>query len=287
MRGIDQVGWVAQVGGVKALFFGCLVGILGWGGFAFGQDGAHPPDSAFDVTLREFGVEELAYLSLPDVRPSLGVLMVAGPRGLDREIRQIADDLARRGMIVLVLDFYGGRVSVTPAEREDAQKGVSERYSISVVQAGMRLFAESPRYQMDKVVVAVWEGNMNFVLKGLRRAQGLERLVGLCSLEPSGELDAGLWEGYRVPGLFVVNTEVGAGPPPSWRQGLQALQARRGAEIRVIESKAGNGFLLRAGSEEMAQTWTEVARQWLRWAGEAENAAPKGWLSRVWDTVTP
>jgi carboxymethylenebutenolidase len=163
--------------------FGTLVQLCCWavgfvasGTFASAQDnpndasntpgilssGAARP-SGRAITLSDFGAEDLAYLAIPATPPSVGIVLVPDAYGLDDFTKQEADRLAGEGYMVVAVDIYNGKQMNDPGQIANMVSNLDGPTVMKTVEAGVRLFHESPKFRVDHVVMVGWGVGANYV----------------------------------------------------------------------------------------------------------------------------
>lgn len=111
--------------------------IVGRGGALRGQ-----PVRYFDADPATTG-----YLAVPrGTGPFPAAILIHEWSGLDGRVRQVADDLAEQGYVVLAADLYSGRAGTTPAENRALMEGVraDPQRTIDNLDAAARLLRARP-----------------------------------------------------------------------------------------------------------------------------------------------
>jgi carboxymethylenebutenolidase len=108
------------------------------------------------IALSDFGDEDLAYLSIPSTPPTLGILLVPDAFGLDDFTKAEADRLAGLGYITLAVDIYNGHQTADPGEMANISANLNAATVQKTIEAGIRLFHESPKYHVDHIVLMGW-----------------------------------------------------------------------------------------------------------------------------------
>ena len=129
------------------------------------------------VTLSDFGAEDLAYLSVPSTPPTLGVVLVPDAFGLDDFTRAEADRLAARGYIVLAVDIYNGHLTTDPGDLANLTANLNAESVMKTLDAGIRLFHESPKFRVDHVVAMGWGTGATYVFQAARENKMLDGAI--------------------------------------------------------------------------------------------------------------
>lgn len=160
------------------------------------------------ITLSDFGAEDLAYLAIPATPPGLGIVLVPDAYGLDDFTKREADRLAAQGYLVVAIDIYNGRQTLDPGDLANLTANLSSDSVMKTVNAGIRLFHESPKFRVDHVVVMGWGAGASFVYQaaqtnktfdgaimfygpvGTREQAAKKFYVPLCAVYPEHDLVA-------------------------------------------------------------------------------------------------
>jgi carboxymethylenebutenolidase len=114
------------------------------------------------ITLSDFGAEDLAYLAIPATPPTVGIVLVPDAYGLDDFTRQEADRLAGEGYLVVAVDIYNGKLTTDPGQIGNMVANLDGPTVMKTVEAGVRLFHESPKFHVDHVVMVGWGVGANY-----------------------------------------------------------------------------------------------------------------------------
>jgi len=114
------------------------------------------------ITLSDFGAEDLAYLAIPATPPEVGIVLVPDAYGLDDFTRQEADRLAGEGYLVVAIDIYNGKLTTDPGQIGNMVENLDGPTVMKTVEAGVRLFHESPKFHVDHVVMVGWGVGANY-----------------------------------------------------------------------------------------------------------------------------
>lgn len=120
------------------------------------------------ITLSDFGAEDLAYLSVPNTQPTLGIVLVPDAYGLDDFTKAEADRLAGLGYLVLAVDIYNGHHTTDPGEIANFTANQEADAVMKTIDAGIRVFHESPKFRVGHVVVMGWGNGARFVFQTAR-----------------------------------------------------------------------------------------------------------------------
>lgn len=129
------------------------------------------------VTLSDFGAEDLAYLSVPITPPTVGIVLVPDAYGLDDFTKTEADRLAARGYLVVAVDIYNGRLTTDPGDLANLVANLNAETVMKTVNAGIRLFRESPKFRVDHVVAMGWGAGATYVFQAARENKMLDGAI--------------------------------------------------------------------------------------------------------------
>jgi len=129
------------------------------------------------ITLSDFGAEDLAYLSVPSTPPTLGIVLVPDAFGLDDFTRLEADRLAALGYLVVAVDVYNGRQLGDPGEIANMIANLNSDSVMKTVNAGVRLFRESPKFRTPHVIAMGWGTGATYVFQAARENKGLDGAI--------------------------------------------------------------------------------------------------------------
>jgi len=171
--GLRAFGWLSL----------CLLVLTG--DFARAEDAevSHSGDAAVTtpvgrmITLSDFGAEDLAYLSIPPTPPTLGIVLVPDAYGLDGFTKSEADRLAALGYLVVAVDIYNGHQTVDPGEIANRVANMDTADVMKTVDAGIRVFHESPKFRVDHVVAMGWGNGARFVYQASRANKDLDGAI--------------------------------------------------------------------------------------------------------------
>jgi carboxymethylenebutenolidase len=129
------------------------------------------------LPLGDYGVDELAYLSIPVTPPSVGIVLVPDSYGLDDFTKAEANRLAGLGYIVLALDIYNGHLTTDPGDRANMTANLDTATVMKTLNAGFRFFHESPTCHVDHVVAMGWGAGAGFVFEAARDSKALDGAI--------------------------------------------------------------------------------------------------------------
>jgi carboxymethylenebutenolidase len=129
------------------------------------------------VYLSDFGAEDLAYLSIPNTPPTMGIVLVPDAFGLDDFTKGEADRLAGMGYLALAVDIYNGHQTTDPGDLANLTANLDNAGVMKTITAGIRLFHESPKFRVDHVVAIGWGTGASFVLEAARDNANLDGAV--------------------------------------------------------------------------------------------------------------
>jgi carboxymethylenebutenolidase len=121
------------------------------------------------IFLRDFGGDELAYLSIPQSAPELGLVIAPDGHGLGARVRRFCDALANAGYLALAVDLTNGRTAETPEAAAALLAGIDPAVATKALEAGLSFYQKSPRFRMNRVALITLGGADAF---GLRLASG-------------------------------------------------------------------------------------------------------------------
>ena len=129
------------------------------------------------ITLSDFGAEDLAYLAIPVTPPSLGIVLVPDAYGLDDFTKSEADRLAVMGYLVLAVDIYNGKHTTDPGDLANLVANMNAATVMKTIDAGIRLFHESHKFQVGHVVVMGWGTGATYVFQSARENKTLDGAI--------------------------------------------------------------------------------------------------------------
>jgi len=129
------------------------------------------------ITLSDFGAEDLAYLAIPATPPTVAIVLVPDAYGLDAFTKAEADRLAARGYLVAAIDIYNGRQTTDPGDLANLVANLNAATVMKTVDAGIRLFHESPKFRVDHVVAMGWGVGATYVFQAARENKLLDGAI--------------------------------------------------------------------------------------------------------------
>jgi len=132
-------------------------GLLGGGG-----DKAADKPVGRAVTLSDFGAEDLGWLAVPNTPPTMAIVLVPDAYGLDDFTKKQVERLAADGYLALAVDIYNGKQTTDPGQIANMVQNLDAATVLKTVDAGVRLFHESPKFRVDHVVTVGWGTGANY-----------------------------------------------------------------------------------------------------------------------------
>ena len=129
------------------------------------------------ITLSDFGAEDLAYLAIPATPPTLAIVLVPDAYGLDDFTKTEADRLAALGYLVAAVDIYNGSKTTDPGDLANLIANLNAATVMKTVEAGIRLFHESPKFRVDHVVAMGWGTGATYVFQAARENKTLDGAI--------------------------------------------------------------------------------------------------------------
>jgi carboxymethylenebutenolidase len=129
------------------------------------------------ITLSDFGAEDLGYLAIPTTPPTVGIVLVPDAYGLDDFTKHEAERLAGEGYLAVAVDIYNGRQTTDPGEIANLTANLDGPTVMKTVNAGIRLFNESPKFHVDHVVAVGWGVGAKYVLQAAHDSRLLDGAV--------------------------------------------------------------------------------------------------------------
>lgn len=153
--------------------------VVGFGGIAHSQKANVPAAKPVGqmVRLGDFGSDDLAFLAVPNTPPTLGIVLVPDAYGLDDFTKAEANRLAGEGYLVLAIDIYNGHLTTDPGDLANLTANLNSATVMKTVDAGIRLFHESPRFRVDHVVAMGWGTGATYVFQAARENKTLDGAV--------------------------------------------------------------------------------------------------------------
>jgi carboxymethylenebutenolidase len=141
-----------------------------------GDTSATKPSSRM-ITLGDFGAEDLAYLAIPATPPTLAVVLVPDAYGLDDFTKAEADRLASLGYLVAAVDIYNGKHTTDPGDLANLVANMNAATVMKTIDAGIRFFHESPKFQVAHVVAMGWGTGATYVFQAAQENKTLDGAI--------------------------------------------------------------------------------------------------------------
>ncbi len=129
------------------------------------------------ITLSDFGAEDLAYLAVPVTPPTLAVVLVPDAYGLDDFTKAEADRLAGMGYLALAVDIYNGKQTTDQGDLDNLIANMNAATVMKTIDAGIRFFHESPKFEVDHVVALGWGTGATYTFQAARENKTLDGAV--------------------------------------------------------------------------------------------------------------
>ena len=165
------------------------------------------------ITLSDFGAEDLAYLAIPATPPTLAIVLVPDAYGLDDFTKAEADRLAGLGYLVAAVDIYNGRKTTDAGDLANLVANLNAATIMKTIDAGVRFFHESPKFQSGHVVAMGWGVGANYGFQAARENKGLDGAITFygpieSSDHPVGKFNAALCAVYPTNDLVTTRPAV-------------------------------------------------------------------------------
>ena len=152
--------------------------VMSFAGLAPGETTEPPAKPASRmITLSDFGAEDLAYLAIPATPPSLAIVLVPDAYGLDAFTKAEADRLAAQGYLVAAVDIYNGKQTTDPGDLANLVANLDAATVMKTINAGIRFFHESPKFEVDHVVAMGWGTGATYVFQAARENKTLDGAI--------------------------------------------------------------------------------------------------------------
>jgi carboxymethylenebutenolidase len=129
------------------------------------------------ITLSDFGAEDLAYLAVPATPPTLAVVLVPDAYGLDDFTKAEADRLAAQGYLVAAVDIYNGKITTDSGDLSNLIANLNAATVMKTIDAGIRFFHESPKFQVGHVVAMGWGTGATYVFQAAQESKNLDGAI--------------------------------------------------------------------------------------------------------------
>ena len=104
-------------------------------------------------------------------------MLVPDAYGLDDFTKHEAERLAGEGYLAVAVDIYNGRQTTDPGEIANLTANLDSPTVMKTVNAGIRLFNESPKFHVDHVVAVGWGVGAKYVLQAAHESKLLDGAV--------------------------------------------------------------------------------------------------------------
>jgi dienelactone hydrolase len=224
----------------------------------------NPNRAAFVVSLKDFGSDDIAYLSLPQNPPEAGFVFVPGLFGIDRTLKRVCDLMSANNFITLAVDLNNGRTPRDEGEARLNQKDIRPESALKTIASGIRFYDESPRFKCETVILA---GSTENAALAATAVLANSQIKGLILLEPNALPDDETLDRLRVPLLIVASA---TDPVVSSRlDTLKELWARKKLPFVFSATNAAPGDFSRSPLDK------KFAVQWAHCASFAKETATR------------
>jgi carboxymethylenebutenolidase len=155
------------------------------------------------ITLRDFGADDLGFLSLPKAAPKCGVLIIHGEMGLNDAVKNFCDHVATHGQVGLAIDLYNGQVPIDKSQAQILERNLRPESALKTIQAGLNLLLESPQWRSDHAVIVVFGQQANLSLDAIRQYH--KEIAGMTWFEPKGMIEEKLILKSNIPLQIIVS----------------------------------------------------------------------------------
>ncbi|MDR1146539.1 MAG: dienelactone hydrolase family protein [Verrucomicrobiales bacterium] len=173
---------------------------------AWGAEPPPAPAAQFKgdfIYLRDYGTDDIGYLTLPDSPPQAGVVLVPDGHGVDAWMKTAADFVAQKGYIVLVLDLYNGNVTADRRQVAHLENELEEKRALAALQTATVFFQQSPRFKTEQVLLLGFGPQERCLLAFA--AQKHHAISGLAVINSLQAPAAEILKRARYPVLFQLN----------------------------------------------------------------------------------
>lgn len=217
-----------------------------------------------EITLRDFGADDLGFLSLPLDAPQYGVLILPDSGGLNENVQAFCDEVASKKAIALAVDLFNGKVAQNAEEAAQMQRALRPESARKTIDAALSLLTESPRLRADKVVIATLGSQYALVMKPDERLE--KKIVGMTWFEPFGAVQTEQFRKWNLPIQIIISKSSSA--QVEFVKALHEHMIPEREKITFVEQHfAPNGFLLATSpSNEQKSALDQAAKFWQRCA---------------------
>jgi carboxymethylenebutenolidase len=152
-------------------------------------DAASAKPTGRPITLSDFGAEDLGFLAVPNTPPTVGLVLVPDAYGLDDFTKRQAERLAADGYIAAAVDIYNGKQLTDPGQIANMVANLDGPTVLKTIDAGVRLFHESPKFRVDHVVVIGWGIGANYAWQAAHDEDGPDGAILFYGPVQSGKME--------------------------------------------------------------------------------------------------
>jgi carboxymethylenebutenolidase len=152
-------------------------------------DAASAKPTGRPITLSDFGAEDLGFLAVPNTPPTVGLVLVPDAYGLDDFTKRQTERLAADGYIAAAVDIYNGKQLTDPGQIANMVANLDGPTVLKTIDAGVRLFHESPKFRVDHVVVIGWGIGANYAWQAAHDEDGPDGAILFYGPVQSGKMD--------------------------------------------------------------------------------------------------
>jgi carboxymethylenebutenolidase len=105
------------------------------------------------------------------------VVLIPDAYGLDDFTKSEADRLAAMGYLALAVDIYNGKQTTDPGDLQILIANLNAATVMKTIDAGIRFFHESPKFEVDHVVVMGWGTGAAYAFQAARENKTLDGAV--------------------------------------------------------------------------------------------------------------
>lgn len=227
------------------------------------------------ITLRDFGADDMGFLSLPDSPPKYGVLILPDSHGLNDQIKKRCDWIAERGQIALGLDLFNGHIPKTDEEASSLQRELRPPSAHKAIEAAIRLLSESPRLRAGHVIIVAIGPQCPLILPTTRKRSPV---IGITWFQPEGKFNEELFIKSKLPfQIFQYNKS------PDFLKWLHENLHPKRKSITLLE-KSPSSLPSDLSSHEWEEAWSHAFAFWQRCA-TGIYAPKKGFFESIWDEL--
>lgn len=190
------------------------------------------------VNLGDYGVDDFAYLAVPERAPIGGVILIHEWWGLNQHMKLTADHYAAQGYVTVAIDLYNGTSTEDPTQAGALMRELNQKSALKTITAGIRFLKESPRFKVPKVASIGWcmGGGLS-----LQTALQVEALDAAVMYYGPVETDKEKLEKLKIPILGIFATQDDWVKPESVDVFEKALVELK-KECRFVRFDAAHAF---------------------------------------------